>query len=107
MKPTSYPGVPTMYIDITNHQNMEQYELDSIGICNSGSAPMPGEILRTFEGKSGAKILEGYGLTESSPSTHCNPHFAKRKPGSVGIGLPSTDYKIVDLEDGTIELPTG
>ena len=107
MQPTSFPGVPTMYIAITNHPDMDQYDLDSIGICNSGSAPMPGEILRTFEGKSGAKILEGYGLSESSPSTHCNPSFAERKPGSVGIGLPSTDYKIVDLAEGETELPVG
>lgn len=105
MQPTSFPGVPTMYVAITNHPNIDQYDLDSIGICNSGSAPMPGEILRTFEKRSSAKILEGYGLSESSPSTHCNPFFAKRKPGSVGIGLPSTDYKIVDLANGTTELP--
>src|SRR5690625_161127 len=107
MQPTSFPGVLTMYIAIPNHPDMDQYDLDSIGICNSGSAPMPGEILRTCEGKSGAKILEGYGLSESSPSTHCNPSFAERKPGSVGIGLPSTDYKIVDLAEGETELPVG
>lgn len=68
---------------------------------------MPGEILRTFEEKTGATILEGYGLSESSPTTHSNPYFGTRKPGSVGIGFPSTDYKIVDLADGTKELPAG
>src|SRR5699024_11743037 len=104
---TAYPVSQKMYIAITNHTDMYQYDLDSIGICNSGSAPMPGEILRTFEGKSEAKILEGYGLSESFPLTHCNPSFADRKPGSVGIGLPSTDYKIVDLAEGETELPVG
>src|SRR5690625_7549087 len=67
MQPTSFRGVPTMYIAITNHPDMAQYDVDSIGICISGIAPMPGEILLTFEWKSGAKILEGYGLAERFP----------------------------------------
>jgi long-chain acyl-CoA synthetase len=68
---------------------------------------MPVELLREFERKTGSKILEGYGLSEASPTTHCNPMFAERKPGSVGIGVPSTDYKIVDIETGTQEVPAG
>lgn len=107
LQPTTFPGVPTMYVAITNHPKAEQYGIDSIRICNSGSAPMPGELLRSFEKKTGAKILEGYGLSESSPVTHCNPMFSTRKPGSIGIGVPSTDCKIVDLEEGTRELPIG
>ncbi|WP_449355374.1 long-chain-fatty-acid--CoA ligase [Virgibacillus natechei] len=107
VQPTSFPGVPTMYIGLINHPKVSEYDLDSIEICNSGSAPMPKEILRTFEEKTGADILEGYGLTETSPTTHCNPYFGKRKPGSVGIGVPSTDYKIVDLADGETEMPVG
>jgi len=107
LQPTSFPGVPTMYVAITNHPKVDQYGIDSIRTCNSGSAPMPGEVMRTFEAKTGAKILEGYGLSESSPTTHCNPSFGTRKPGSIGIGVPSTDYKIVDLTEGTTELPAG
>ncbi|GAB3043545.1 long-chain-fatty-acid--CoA ligase [Virgibacillus ainsalahensis] len=107
VQPTSFPGVPTMYIALINHPKVSEYNMDSIKICNSGSAPMPGEILRTFEEKTGATILEGFGLSETSPTTHCNPYFGIRKPGSVGIGVPSTDYKIVDLAEGTKELPTG
>src|SRR5699024_4421124 len=99
LKPTTFPGVPTMYIALINHPNVEAYGVDSIRLCNSGSAPMPVEILRSFEKKTGALILEGYGLSETSPSTHCNPFTGLRKPGSVGIGIPSTDYKIVDLSD--------
>lgn len=107
LKPSAFPGVPTMYIAITNHPKAEKYGLDSIRLCNSGSAPMPVELLRNFEKKTGATIVEGYGLSESSPITHCNPPFSTRKPGSVGIGIPSTEYKVVDLEEGTKELPTG
>jgi long-chain acyl-CoA synthetase len=106
-QPTTFPGVPTMYVAITNHPKSEEYGIDSIEICNSGSAPMPVELLRSFERKTGSKILEGYGLSEASPTTHCNPPFAERKPGSVGIGMPSTEYKIVDLATGTQELPAG
>ncbi|PWA11975.1 long-chain fatty acid--CoA ligase [Pueribacillus theae] len=106
-QPTTFPGVPTMYIAITSHPEAEKYGINSIRTCNSGSAPMPVESMRAFEKKTGAVILEGYGLSETSPTTHCNPVFAERKPGSVGIGIPSTDYKIVDLETGTKELPIG
>ncbi|WP_075981406.1 long-chain-fatty-acid--CoA ligase [Bacillus massilinigeriensis] len=106
-QPTIFPGVPTMYVAITNHPRAEEYGINCIETCNSGSAPMPLELMREFEGKTGSKILEGYGLSEASPVTHCNPVFAERKPGSVGIGYPSTDYKIVDLATGTEEVPTG
>ncbi len=107
LQPTKFPGVPTMYIALLNHPDVSENDLVSLKVCNSGSAPMPGEVLRSFEGKTGAMILEGYGLSETSPSTHCNPSFGPRKTGSVGIGFPSTDYKIVDLADGTKELPPG
>jgi long-chain acyl-CoA synthetase len=106
-QPTTFPGVPTMYVAITNHPKAQEYGIDSIVVCNSGSAPMPLELMKEFEGKTGAKILEGYGLSEASPVTHCNPIFGERKPGSVGIGYPSTDYKIVDLGTGAEEVPTG
>lgn len=106
-QPSIFPGVPTMYVAITNHPKAEEYGIDCIETCNSGSAPMPLELMREFEGKTGSKILEGYGLSEASPVTHCNPVFAERKPGSVGIGYPSTDYKIVDLATGKKEVQTG
>jgi len=106
-QPSIFPGVPTMYVAITSHPRAEEYGLSSIETCNSGSAPMPVELLRNFEQKTGSKILEGYGLSEASPTTHCNPPFAERKPGSVGIGMPSTEYKIVDLGLGTEEVPVG
>ncbi|MBB6453258.1 long-chain acyl-CoA synthetase [Salirhabdus euzebyi] len=107
LQPTTFPGVPTMYVAITSHPKAEEYGLDSIQICNSGSAPMPGELMRSFEAKTGSMILEGYGLSEASPITHCNPMFSTRKPGSIGIGVPGTEYKVVDLSDGTKEVPFG
>lgn len=106
-QPTIFPGVPTMYVAINSHPRAEEYGINSIRSCNSGSAPMPVELLREFEAKTGSQILEGYGLSEASPTTHCNPPFAERKPGSVGIGFPNTEYKIVDLATGTQELPFG
>jgi long-chain acyl-CoA synthetase len=106
-QPTFFPGVPTMYIALLNHPDSASAGLDCIKICNSGSAPMPVEVMREFERKTGAKIVEGYGLSEASPVTHRNPIFGPRKPGSIGVPLPNTDAKIVDLETGTIELPPG
>nr|WP_254901732.1 long-chain fatty acid--CoA ligase [Thalassobacillus devorans] len=106
-QPTYFPGVPTMYVAITSHPKAEQYGIDSIRVCNSGSAPMPQELMRSFEAKTGGRIYEGYGLSETAPVTHCNPMFAERKPGSVGIGVPSTDYKIVDVGNGVDEVPVG
>ncbi|AEP00229.1 long-chain-fatty-acid--CoA ligase [Heyndrickxia coagulans] len=106
-QPTYFPGVPTMYVAITNHPKAMEYGLDSIKTCNSGSAPMPLGLLRQFEEKTGSVIVEGYGLSEASPVTHCNPVFGKRKPGSIGIAIPSTDYKIVDVATGTEELKPG
>ncbi|MFC0270675.1 long-chain fatty acid--CoA ligase [Metabacillus herbersteinensis] len=106
-QPSIFPGVPTMYVALTNHPKADEYGLDSIRTCNSGSAPMPVELLKEFEGKTGANILEGYGLSEAAPTTHCNPAFAERKPGTVGLGFPQTAYKIVDVATGTIEQKPG
>ncbi|MGZ0085051.1 long-chain-fatty-acid--CoA ligase [Caldibacillus thermoamylovorans] len=106
-QPTVFPGVPTMYVAITNTPGVEEYGISSIKTCNSGSAPMPLELMRDFEAKTGAVVLEGYGLSEASPVTHCNPPFAARKPGTVGIGMPLTEYKVVDVATGTRELPPG
>ena len=106
-KPTIFPGVPTMYVAINAHPKAKDYGVDSIKVCNSGSAPMPMELMKEFEAKTGAKILEGYGLSEASPVTHCNPAFGVRKPGTVGIAFPSTDCKVVDLATGAEEVPVG
>lgn len=106
-QPTRFPGVPTMYIALMNHPRLKEYNISSIKVCSSGSAPMPVEALRQFEELTGGKISEGYGLTEASPVTHSNPFSGKRKVGSIGLPRPDTEAKIMDLETGEKELPPG
>jgi long-chain acyl-CoA synthetase len=106
-RPTRFPGVPTMYFAIINHPQVRKYNISSIRACSSGSAPMPVEALKRFEEMTGAKLSEGYGLTEASPVTHANPYQGRRKIGSIGLPRPDTDSKIVDLETGEKDLPLG
>jgi len=101
-------GVPTIYSAIVNHPLVEKFDLTSIVGCGSGAAPLPVEVARRFEERTGAILFEGYGLSETSPLTHTNPtNLRDRKFGSVGLPVPGTDVKIVDLETGTLELPLG
>ncbi|MEE9376606.1 MAG: long-chain fatty acid--CoA ligase [Candidatus Lokiarchaeia archaeon] len=108
-KPTMFPGVPTMYMRLLERDDLEDYakDLKSIRICNTGAAPMPPEVQKEFEERTGGKILEGYGLTETSPVTHSNPFIGKRKVGSVGMPFPDTNVRIVDIDDYTKILPIG
>jgi long-chain acyl-CoA synthetase len=104
-KPSLFPGVPTMYVAINNHPDVQKYDLSSVKYCISGAAPLPLEVLHKFEELTGGKLREGYGLTEASPVTHSNPLEGLIKKGSIGIPFPNTDCKIVDVEKGTAELP--
>lgn len=104
-RPTLFPGVPTIFVAVVNHPKIRSFDLSSIRFCITGSAPMPVEVLKKFEELTGSIIIEGYGLTESSPVTHCNPLRGIRKAGSIGIPLPDTECKIVDLELGVEEQP--
>lgn len=97
---TLYPGVPAMYIGIINHKDVARYDLHSIKACISGSAPLPMEVQERFGQITGGRLVEGYGMTEASPVTHCNPVFGTRKSGSIGVPLPDTEAKIIDLETG-------
>ncbi len=106
-QPTRFPGVPTMYMGIMNHPQIQKYNVSSIRVCSAGSAPMPVEAQKRFEELTGAKISEGYGLTEASPVTHANPFLGKRKIGSIGLPRPDVDSKIVDLETGEKDLAPG
>ena len=106
-RPTYFPGVPTLFISLLNHPKSREYGLDKIRAFNSGSAPLPMEVLEQFEQLTGGMLSEGYGLSEASPVTHTSPTLAKRKPGSIGIPLPDTDMKIVDLGEGTTEVALG
>jgi len=104
-KVTMFLGVPTMYTAILNYP--KAVDISSIKGCFSGAAPLPVEVMETFEKRTGGRIGEGYGLTEASPITHVNPIYGKRKSGSVGLPIPDTDAKIMDVETGTQELPVG
>jgi len=107
-KPTFAPLVPTMYIGMLSHPNFNQTDNSSIKGCFSGSAPLPLEVIKDFEDKTGAVIVEGFGLTESTPVTHINPFSGgKRKAGSIGIPIPDTECRIVDLNDGITDMPVG
>lgn len=104
-RPTFFPGVPTMYVAINNYPEVGRYNLHSIKACLSGAAPLPLEVANRFEALTGARLVEGYGLTEASPVTHANPLFGARKAGTIGLPLPDTDARIVDLETGKRTLP--
>ena len=105
-KPTLFPGVPAMYTAINQAPNVRSYGLNSIKACISGAAPLPIEVQEAFEKLTRGRLVEGYGLTEASPITHANPLFGLRKVGTIGIPIPNTDAKIVDLISGT-DLPPG
>ncbi|MFY9943899.1 MAG: long-chain fatty acid--CoA ligase [Desulfobacterales bacterium] len=106
-RPTFAPLVPTMYIGILNHPDVAKTDLTSIKGCFSGSAPLPVEVINEFEKKTGAIIVEGYGLTETTPVTHVNPFRGKRKVGSIGVPIPDTACRIVDINDEVTDLPVG
>ncbi len=103
--PTQFPGVPALYNGINHHPKRDQYDLRSIRICLSGSAPLPLEVAKKFEAETGGRVVEGYGLSETSPVTHANPIEGERRAGSVGLPMPETDQRIVDLETGTKVMP--
>lgn len=104
---TFFPGIPGIYAALNNYRDIEKWDISSVRYCVSGSAPLPVQVLKAFEKRTGGVILEGYGLTEASPVTHSNPVHRERKAGSIGLPLADTDCKIVDLTDGTCEVPVG
>lgn len=105
-RPTIFPGVPSMYAAINQASNVRSYGLSSIKACISGSAPLPVEVQEAFEKLSRGRLVEGYGLTEASPVTHANPLYGVRKSGSIGVPIPNTAARIVDLVTGE-DLPPG
>ena len=103
---TLFPGVPAMYIGIVNHPQVSRYNLRSVKACISGSAPLPMEVQLKFDEITGGRLVEGYGLTEAAPVTHCNPIYGTRKAGSIGLPFPDVDAKIMDHEK-RVEQPVG
>jgi len=106
-QPTLFPGVPTMYVAINNYPEIDKYNVRSIRACISGAAPLPVEVQTEFQELTGGKLVEGYGLSEATPVTHANPIDGKNKIGTIGLPFPDTEVKIVDLDTGEKELPSG
>ncbi len=106
-KPTIMPGVPTMYTALLNYSKSDKYDLSSLKMCISGGAPLPVEIKEQFEEKTGCKLVEGYGLSESSPIVAVNPLYGTIKSGSIGQPLPGTILEVISLEDEKTLMPQG
>jgi long-chain acyl-CoA synthetase len=97
-EPSYFPGVPAMYVALNNHPHVRKYNVQSIRACLSSGAPLPIEVEEAFEKLTKARLVESYGLTEASPLTHSTPLYGRDKVGSMGLPLPSTEARIVDLE---------
>jgi long-chain acyl-CoA synthetase len=107
LRPTVFPSVPTIFIALIHHPDLPRYDLTSLWGSISGSAPLPQDVQARFEALTKGRIIEGYGLTETSPVTHLNPIAGRRKAGSIGLPFPNTDCRIVDAETGSRDLPIG
>ncbi|MEB3816429.1 MAG: long-chain fatty acid--CoA ligase [Desulfurococcales archaeon] len=105
-KANLFHGVPLMYQMIINSPNVKRYDLRSLEACISGAAPLPEAVATKFEEITGARLREGYGLTETSPVTHVNPIFGKAKKLSIGLPLPNTIAAVADPEKPVL-LPAG
>jgi long-chain acyl-CoA synthetase len=106
-KPTFVFMVPTMYLGILDHPDFDKIDMSCFKFCGSGGGPLPVDVIAKMEKRTGAPLLEGYGMTEASPITHINPFEGMRKPGSVGIPIPNTRARVVDVQDGMTPLPPG
>lgn len=109
-KATVFCGAPTMYALLLAHPGLSRYDLKSVHFCISGSAPLPPDVQKKWMEMTGGVLVEGYGLTESSPVTHCNPldrSMKTVKVGSIGLPWPDTDAKIMDMETGEKEMELG
>ncbi|MGZ5128112.1 MAG: long-chain-fatty-acid--CoA ligase [Actinomycetota bacterium] len=107
-KPSLFPGVPRMYIALNEDPRTPTHDLKSLKACISGAAPLPMAVAKRFEAiTDGAKVVEGYGLTECSPVTHANPLMGERREGSIGMPLPDTDVKLTDLDEPDRIVPQG
>jgi long-chain acyl-CoA synthetase len=108
-RPTMFSGVPTMYMALlASGEDLRKHHLHDVMIFNSGGSALPVNLKRSFEESVSKPLFEGYGLSEASPVTHNNPPFlGEGREGSIGIPIPSTDAKIVDVETGETEMPVG
>lgn len=106
-KATSFPGVPTMWIAIANDPTLETRDLSSLASCSSGGAPLPVEVARVFERKTGQKLKSGWGMTETCSSGTMHPRNGPDKPASIGVMLPGIEIDVVAIDDPARVLPMG
>ena len=104
---TALPGVPTMYQALLDHPDLAKTDFSSLRVCISGGAPMPAELREKFIAATGASLVEGYGLTESSGVVATNPYDGPVKPGTIGQPLPATRIRLLDKEDPAKDAPEG
>jgi len=105
-KATLYCAVPSSYTRINTHPDVKKFDLSSVLVCLSGAAPLPKQVQETFQEITGGKLVEAFGMTESSPATHVNP-LNRNKIGTIGTPWPDTDVRIVDIDTGEEELAQG
>jgi long-chain acyl-CoA synthetase len=106
-RPTLFPGVPPIYQAIVDSPRVRRHDLKSIRVCVSGAMKLPRDTQERFERTTGGRLVEGYGMTETSPATHCAPLAGPRKPGAVGLPLTGTLARIVDPDDASALMPVG
>ncbi|CAA2140272.1 long-chain fatty acid--CoA ligase [Hyphomicrobium sp. ghe19] len=106
-RPTVLPAVPTIFTAMLNYPEFKSYDVSSLRFCISGGAPLPMEVKLKFEAVSGAKVVEGYGLSEASPVLTCNPVQEEPVLGSIGPPMPGTTISLRDIEDPTKEVAQG
>ncbi len=106
-RPTLFPGVPPIYQALLDHPKLRRHDLSSIRACVSGAMKLPADLVDRFERTTGVPLFEGYGMTETSPVTHCAPLSGPRTPGSVGLPLPGTLARIVDPDNPHVEVEVG
>jgi len=106
-KITFFPAVPTIYTMINNHPDVKKFQLTSLKACLSGGAPLPIEVKKQFESLTGCKLVEAYGLSETSPGVTSNPLWTLSKAGSIGIPLPGTEVRIIARDKKNQEVAQG
>ncbi len=106
-RPTLFPGVPPLFRALAESPRTRDHDLGSLRLCLSGAMRLPAQVQEAFEAATGARLVEGYGTTETSPSTHCGPTTGERRPGSIGLPLPGTRCRLVAQDDPSREVPVG
>jgi len=104
---TAIPGVPTMYQALLDHPNCGKTDFSSLRVCISGGAPLPQPLKQRFEATTGARLIEGYGLTETAGVATANPYEGEERPGTIGQPIPGTRIRLLDKEDPTQDAPEG